>query len=115
MLAALGMGLAPTSVPVILLCTLLWGLSFGGSATLLQTALGDAAGADADVAQSMLVVVWNMAMAAGGLFGGLLLNRLDIRQFPWIIVLLLLLCFWIAWRARQAGFKAGARGNMLAS
>ena len=34
----------------------LWGLTFGGAATLLQTASADAAGEGADLAQSMIVV-----------------------------------------------------------
>lgn len=44
----------------------IWGLTFGGAATLLQTALADSAGNGADVALSMNVVVWNSAVAGGG-------------------------------------------------
>ena len=47
-----------------------WGLSFGGAGTLLQTALADAAGEGADVALSMNVVAWNGAIAGGGVLGG---------------------------------------------
>lgn len=43
----------------------LWGLTFGGAATLLQTASADAAGEGADLAQSMIVVAWNLAIAGG--------------------------------------------------
>ncbi|NSX10285.1 MFS transporter, partial [Pseudomonas lini] len=49
-----------SSVPeVIYIGMLVWGLSFGGAATLLQTALADAAGDGADVALSLNVVAWN--------------------------------------------------------
>jgi len=51
-----------------------WGLTFGGAATLLQTALADSAGPGADAALSMNVVAWNSAIAAAGVLGGMLLE-----------------------------------------
>jgi predicted MFS family arabinose efflux permease len=62
-----------SSAPVVYLAVALWGLAFGGSPTLFQTALSHAAGAATDVAQSMLVTGWNLAIAGGGIAGGLLL------------------------------------------
>ncbi|MBP0644700.1 MFS transporter, partial [Mycobacterium tuberculosis] len=50
----------------IYLSVALWGLTYGGAPTLLQTACADAAGEGGDVAQSMLVTVWNSAIALGG-------------------------------------------------
>ena len=44
----------------------LWGLTFGGAATLLQNRLGGRAPGSADLAQSMIVVAWNLAIAGGG-------------------------------------------------
>jgi predicted MFS family arabinose efflux permease len=41
----------------------IWGLAFGGAATLFQTANTRAAGAAADVATAMMVTTWNLAIA----------------------------------------------------
>ncbi len=60
----------------------LWGLTFGGAATLLQTASADAAGEGADLAQSMIVVAWNLAIAGGGALGGMVLQRWAARCCP---------------------------------
>lgn len=86
-----------------------WGLTFGGAATLLQTALADTAGDGADVALSLNVVAWNSAIAGGGLMGGLLLKTWGAPSFAPTLVVLLLVGFAIAWSARMHGFKAGAR------
>ncbi len=60
---------------VIYIGMAVWGGSFGGAATLLQTALADAAGDGADVALSLNVVAWNSAIAGSGVVGGVLLDR----------------------------------------
>lgn len=88
-----------------------WGLSFGGAATLLQTALADAAGDGADVALSMNVVAWNGAIAGGGLLGGILLDRWGAAAFPWTMALLLAAGYAIAWSAATHGFRAGPRNG----
>ncbi|MCZ2498856.1 MFS transporter [Xylophilus sp. Kf1] len=86
-----------------------WGLSFGGAATLLQTALADAAGDGADVALSMNVVAWNSAIAGGGLLGGMLLNTWGVRSFPGALIALLVLAVFITGSAREQGFPATPR------
>ena len=83
-----------------------WGLAFGGAATLFQTALAKAGGEAADVAQSMLVTAWNIAIAGGGLIGGLLLETLGVRAFaPMLLALLIptLMVLWISGGKRQTG------------
>ncbi|WP_260986426.1 MFS transporter [Bordetella genomosp. 13] len=87
----------------------IWGLTFGGAATLLQTALADTAGEGADVALSMNVVAWNTAIAGGGVVGGVLLDRWGAASFMPVLVLLLAIGFVIAWSARAHGFKTGPR------
>lgn len=87
----------------------LWGLTFGGAATLLQTALADTAGDGADVALSMNVVAWNGAIAGGGLLGGVLLETWGASSFPPALVVLLVIGFGIVAAARTHGFRAGAR------
>ena len=86
-----------------------WGVSFGGAATLLQTALADAAGDGADVALSLNVVAWNSAIAASGVVGGVLLDRWGAASFPWAMVVLVGVGFVIVWGARAHGFKSGPR------
>mgnify|MGYP001669287792 FL=1 len=98
------------SVPqVIYLGVAVWGLSFGGAATLLQTALADAAGEGADVALSLNVLAWNSAIAASGVVGGVLLETWGAASFPWAMTLLLLVALVIACTAHAHGFKPGRR------
>ncbi|WP_439864577.1 MFS transporter [Pseudomonas antarctica] len=103
-------GLLGTVPQVIYLGVAVWGLSFGGAATLLQTALADAAGDGADVALSLNVVAWNCAIAASGVAGGVLLETWGAAAFPWAMLLLISVAFLIAWGAHARGFKPGARG-----
>ena len=98
-------GLSTPTPAVIYAGIAVWGLTFGGAATLLQTALADAAGEYANVALSMNVVTWNSAIALGGLTGGMLLEHVGTQSFPWAILLLLLVALGIALRAKQ-GFPA---------
>lgn len=86
-----------------------WGLAFGGAATLFQTALAKTAGDAADVAQSMLVTVWNMAIAGGGIVGGLLLESFGVRALPLALVVLLLGTLVAASASRTHGFPAARR------
>nr|WP_314563002.1 MFS transporter [uncultured Pseudomonas sp.] len=76
---------------VIYTAAALWGLAFGGLPALLQTALAKSAGESADAAQSMLVTVWNLGIAGGGLAGGVLLQGWGVGAFAWAVVLLMLL------------------------
>jgi predicted MFS family arabinose efflux permease len=105
------LGLASHLPAVIYLGMAVWGLSFGGAATLLQTALADTAGSGADVALSMNVVAWNGAIAAAGVVGGALLETWGAGAFPWAMVGLLALAFVIAWSARAHGFRPGRRSG----
>ncbi|GKS14994.1 hypothetical protein YDYSY3_59940 [Paenibacillus chitinolyticus] len=53
---------------------------------MVQTTLAEAAGENGvDVAQSKNVTVWNLAIAGGGLAGGILLETLGVTSFPCII------------------------------
>lgn len=88
-----------------------WGLTFGGAATLLQTALADSAGDGADVALSMNVVAWNSAIAGAGVLGGVLLDNWGAGSFPWAVLALTIAGFGVAWSARVAGFPPGPRAR----
>ncbi|MEE4748532.1 MFS transporter [Pseudomonas alliivorans] len=102
-------GLFPGSALAIYIGVFIWGLTFGGAATLLQTALADSAAEGADVALSMNVVVWNSAIAGGGIVGGVLLGQWGADSFPWVLLVLLLGGLVITSRARAHGFTQGVR------
>ena len=108
------LGVFSSSAAAIYVGVFIWGLTFGGAATLLQTALADAAGKGSDVALSMNVVVWNSAIAGGGLLGGVLLGQWGTRAFPGVLLALLLISLAIAFRARAHGFPQGQRQNTQA-
>lgn len=107
--SALALGIGGTLPTIVYGAVALWGLTFGGAATLLQTSLADAAGANADVAQSMSVTVWNGAITGGGIVGGLLLESWGVRSFPWVLLILILAGLWMAWASHQHGFKPEPR------
>ncbi|MDQ0585416.1 MFS transporter [Streptomyces rishiriensis] len=103
--AALLAVLADNTGLVYFACVL-WGLGWGGVPTLLQTAVGEAGGESADAAQAMLVTLWNVAMAAGGVIGGVLLDLSGSDSFPWTVLLLLLPVLGVVLFARSHGFPA---------
>lgn len=86
----------------------LWGLGWGGVPTLLQTAAGEAGGESADAAQAMLVTLWNVAMAGGGVVGGILLDLAGSGSFPWTVLLLMLPVIGVVVLARRHGFPTPA-------
>ncbi|WTO66203.1 MFS transporter [Streptomyces sp. NBC_00212] len=94
------------STAMVYVAVTLWGLGWGGAPTLLQTAVGDAGGEYADAAQAMLVTLWNVAMAGGGIVGGILLNLLGSTSFPWSILVLLAPVLIVVLAARAHGFPA---------
>ena len=107
-LAAWLLGTAGGDPIAVYAAVVMWGVAFGGAATLFQTALARSAGEAADMAQSMLVTAWNAAIACGGIVGGLLLESLGIGAFSPALLVLLLATFLVAWSARRHGFPASA-------
>ena len=108
---ALVLGVGGRSPAVVALGVVGWGLTFGGAATLLQTAISDAAGDGLDIANAMVSTVWNLAIAAGGILGGLLLQRDGPAVLPWAMLLLILAGLAVALRSRRHGFVAGPRAH----
>ncbi|WP_424625515.1 MFS transporter [Achromobacter marplatensis] len=108
---ALAFGLVPANPAVIYVGIAVWGISFGGAATLLQTALADAAGRGADVALSMNVVAWNGAIAGAGVVGGMLLDVWGAGVFPWALVILAGVAFMIASSGHAYAFRPGLRSS----
>lgn len=104
LLSAIALGLWRESPSVVYIATAVWGLAFGAMPSLLQTASAKTAKEAADTAQSMLVTLWNVGIAGGGLVGGLLLGNLGVGAFPWIVAGLLVLTLSVATKARGHGF-----------
>ncbi|MGW5718293.1 MFS transporter [Amycolatopsis sp. NPDC003865] len=104
--AATILATAAGSPALVYAAVALWGLGWGGVPTLLQTAAGNAGGDAADNAQAMLVTLWNAAMAAGGVLGGVLLDAAGPSSFPWTLLLLLLPVLAVVLGARRHGFPA---------
>lgn len=105
-LASLALGIGMNQSIVIYLAITLWGLTFGGAATLLQTAIANASGDGADVAQSMLVTTWNLAIGGGSVVGAFLLETLGVFSFPWAIFCILLVAYIVVWKTKTPGFTA---------
>ena len=108
---ALAFILFGTIPAVVIAGIVVWGLSFGGAATQLQTASADAAGDGVDLANAMITTVWNSAIAAGGIVGGILLDTSGAGTFSWVVLALSLTALCIAVSAGRHGFKPGARSH----
>ncbi|OXS96483.1 hypothetical protein B7H01_05350 [Pandoraea apista] len=102
-------GAWPTSWPVLVASSVLWGLSFSGAPTILQTALGNAAGKHESVAQSMLVTVFNLSFAGSGMLGGAVLSAWGAAALPHVLVILALAALGVAYAARRHGFVQRSR------
>lgn len=94
--------------PMVLLVTLaVWGAVFGSIAPVLQTASARAAGASADAAQSVVVTVWNLAIALGGAVGGVGLAVVGAGALPLVSLPLALVALVIIVGGRRHAFPAG--------
>jgi predicted MFS family arabinose efflux permease len=107
-IASLILAYASTSMPLVYAGVALWGLCFGGAATLLQTAAADAAGMHVDVVQAMVTTSWNLAIAGGGLMGGFLLQRVGAEAMAWSMLVFSLIGLAVVSYA-NSGFAPGAR------
>lgn len=103
--AALMLGLFGSTPWLVLAAVTAWGVAFGGAATLFQTASARVAGEAADVAQSMVVTVWNLAIAGGGLAGGLILRSQGPAVLPWSLLALLVATGVVVVTNPRAGFR----------
>lgn len=94
--------------PVVLLVTIaVWGAVFGSIAPVLQTASARAAGASADAAQSVVVTVWNLAIALGGAVGGVGLAVAGAGALPLLSLPLAMVALVIVVGGRRYAFPAG--------
>lgn len=71
--------------PVIFVAVILWGLALGAAPTMFQAACARAAGDAIDLAQSVLVTLFNAGMALGSLIGGVTLHLSgNATALPWV-------------------------------
>jgi predicted MFS family arabinose efflux permease len=95
------------SLPAVVIALVCWGLGYGGAATQLQTAVSEASGENADVANSMLGVAFNLAIFGGGVLGALLIGQRASITLPAVMIVLPLIALAIAGAARRTAFPAG--------
>lgn len=102
--AVLVLGLALTSPVAVLISIAAWGVAFGGSGSLQQTALTNAAGTAVDAAQSILVTGLNLGIAVGGILGGVVLSGVGPGALPFTTLALLVAVLIIVTTARRSAF-----------
>lgn len=104
---AIVLGFSNHHPQLIYLMMMVWGLTFGGAATLLQTALARASGEHkVDMVMPINTTVWNLAIASGGTVGGVLLNQWGAQSFPWTLFILVVVALIVAWRGKKHAFPA---------
>jgi predicted MFS family arabinose efflux permease len=92
------------SLVVTLVGIVLWGLAFGGAAAQLQTAISIASGPNADVANSMLGVAFNLAIFAAGVSGAVVLGTVGGSGLPVVMVALAVTALAITLTGRRTAF-----------
>lgn len=96
---------------IVVLTVIVWGWSFGGASTQMQTAAADSAGNHVDVVQAMVTTAWNLAIASGGVIGGVLLNNAGAASFPWAVMAFMAIALFIAYVGKNHAFRPGARSG----
>lgn len=77
----------PGSVPATVAGGMLWGAFFGGLPSLIQARLLHSASLRLrDTASAWLTISFNVAIAAGALIGGFVLDGLGVTALPWVLV-----------------------------
>lgn len=94
------------SLPAVLTAIVLWGVAFGGAAAQLQTAISAASGENADVANSMLGVAFNLAIFAAGVAGAVVVGNVGGLALPVMMIGLALTAMLMAALGRRTAFPA---------
>ncbi|WLQ05860.1 MFS transporter [Arthrobacter oryzae] len=92
------------SVVAVLAAIVLWGIAFGGAAAQLQTAISAASGDNADVANSMLGVAFNLAIFAAGVAGAVVIGTFDGLVLPVVMAGLAAVALFLALAGRRTAF-----------
>jgi predicted MFS family arabinose efflux permease len=94
-------------MPFTILAIVLWGLSFGGSATQLQTAAGAATGEHADAAISMVTTAFNLAIFAAGAVGAVFVDGVGAKALPAVMIAFAAVALIAVGLGRRAAFRPG--------
>lgn len=94
------------SLVAVLVALGLWGVAFGGAAPQLQSAISAASGENADIANSLLGVAFNVAIFFAGLVGAVLITTAGGMILPVLMVALATVALAIALMARRYAFPA---------
>lgn len=86
---AVALAIAGSSPVVALAAMAVWGLAYGGTPTLLQSAAAIVGHRAVDVVQAIVVTVWNAGIAGGAVLGGVLLQSSGTGSFPFAVLALL--------------------------
>ncbi|QTX03620.1 MFS transporter [Agromyces archimandritae] len=100
--AMLAFGLLGAWPVAVYAALVVWGAAYGSAPTLLQSAPARIAGDAADVAQSMVVAVWNASIAGGAFLGGAVLDGLGAGALPWAALALIAVAALTAGTVRAA-------------
>ncbi len=92
------------SAVVVITAIVLWGIAFGGAAAQLQTAISTASGENADVANSMLGVAFNLAIFAAGVAGAVVISNFDGLVLPVVMAGLAAVALFTAVAGRRTAF-----------
>jgi predicted MFS family arabinose efflux permease len=99
--------LGHSALIAVLVGIVLWGVAFGGAAAQVQTAIGEASGENADVANSLLGVAFNLAIFAAGVLGAVLISTGNGLILPTMMIGLAIAAFLVTAVARRSAFPAG--------
>jgi predicted MFS family arabinose efflux permease len=58
-----------------------------------------------DIAIPISATFWNLAIAAGGVVGGVLLNVTGAQSIPWTLFVVVLVALVVSWGAKKHGFR----------
>lgn len=105
-LAGVAFALGHDHLPAVLFALALWGVAFGGAATQLQTATAIASGENADVANSLVGVAFNLAIFGGGVAGAVLITHFAGLGLPVLMIMLAAGALLVAVGARHSAFPA---------
>ena len=94
-------------VVAVVIAIVLWGVAFGGAAAQLQTAIAEASGDNADVANALLGVAFNLAIFAAGVLGALLISGGDGLVLAPVMIGFAVTALIVAAVARRGAFPVG--------
>ncbi|MBV9847655.1 MAG: MFS transporter [Kutzneria sp.] len=103
--AAMVIGSVVDRSPLLLVAAALWGTAFGGAPTVFPAATARIANEGSDIAQSLTIAVWNLAIAGGAFLGGFALELAgNAAVLPWLAVVLAAGALVVIVVSRRSGF-----------